>query len=466
MIARGTYRHCFGGHDHILLLSGRAKSWEEYPQQLVAGILRALRQIMRAAGRGEAQGKVVRYRQLTMAAVEAGPTLEEPELLSLPDNDDGDQEFRDRITGLPLNPEMVKKARELEMQYMEELKVLEDSDRDACMAETGRPPIPTDWVDINKGDSLRPNYRSRLVCQETRGRSTIDVEDWAATFGAIPPCEAFKLQLSLMMKGPRSQAEGDDDVLMLLDISRAHLHSPLARAVFVTIGGKVYKLLKAMNGLRDAGAAFDRKVLDVMNLMGVSLDKFSICVVYRKVMGTLVGLVRWGDFFSLSGRRSLCNAFRDELGRHLLVKTTAVMGPIVEMGDVQEAIHLSRLLRLYPPGAEGGERWELKADPQHVEVPVSQMGLSNESKAVSSLRVRTTDEEDGKELDAEGRGCDRSWTMWASYLSQDRRELQFAVKELAGRIAAAEHQKHASLQTSGAILEGKSEMLGRVQQTS
>ena len=68
---------------------------------------------------------------------------------------------------------MVKRARELEMQYMDELKVLEDSDRDACMAETGRPPIPTDWVDIDKGDSLRPDYRSRLVCQEMRGRSTL-----------------------------------------------------------------------------------------------------------------------------------------------------------------------------------------------------------------------------------------------------------------------------------------------------
>ena len=89
-------------------------------------------------------------------------------------------------------PEMVKKARELEMQYTEELKVLEDSDRDACVAETGRPPIPTDWVDIDKGDSLRPNHTSRLVCQETRGRSTIDVEDWAATFAATPPYEASK----------------------------------------------------------------------------------------------------------------------------------------------------------------------------------------------------------------------------------------------------------------------------------
>ena len=99
------------------------------------------------------------------------------------------------------------------------------------------------------------------------------------------------------------------------------------------------------------------------------------------------------------------------------------------MCDVQEAIHLNRLLRLYPPGAEGGERWELEADPRHVEIPVSQMGLSNESKAVSTPGVRT-DEEDGKELDAES----RSWTMRASYLSQDKCEVQFAVKELARRM--------------------------------
>ena len=174
-----------------------------------------------------------------------------------------------------------------------------------------------------------------------------------------------------MKTGPRSQVEGDDDALMLLNISRAHLHLPLARAVFVTIDGKVYKLVEAMYGLRDAGATFDRTVLDVMNLMGVSLGKFSICVGYRKVMDTMVRLVRWCDDFSFSGRRSFCNAFRDELGKHLLVKTTAMMGPNVEVGDVQEVIHLNRLLRLYPPGAEGGERRELEADPRHQEILVS-----------------------------------------------------------------------------------------------
>ena len=98
-------------------------------------------------------------------------------------------------------------------------------------------------------------------------------------------------------------------VFQVHDVAPARIGSPL---------GKVYKLLKAMYGLRDAGAAFDRKVLDVMNLMGVTLGKFSICEGHRKVMDTLVMLVRWSDDFSLSGGRSLCKAFRDELGKALV----------------------------------------------------------------------------------------------------------------------------------------------------
>ena len=127
-------------------------------------------------------------------------------------------------------------------------------------------------------------------------------------------------------------------------------------------------------GLRDAGASFDRKVLDVMNLLGVSLGKFSICVGHGKVLDTLVRLVRWCDDFSLSGRRSLCKTFRDDLGKHLMVKTTTVLGPTAEMADVLEAVHLNRLLRLYTPGAEGGERWELEGDPRHVQILVDGPG--------------------------------------------------------------------------------------------
>ena len=99
-----------------------------------------------------------------------------------------------------------------------------------------------------------------------------------------------------------------------------------------------------------------------------------------------------------------------------------------------------------------------------MEILVSQMGLNSEGKVVSTLGLRMTDEENGKELDAGGRACHRSWTMRASCLSQDRYELR---GERTGETdAAAEHQEHASPHTSGAIPEGKSEMLDCVQQTS
>ena len=185
-IAEAVNRHCFGGHDHIQLLSSRAKSCEKYLPRLVAAILRALRQSMRAAGRGEAQRMMGRDRQLTIAAVETRPTLEEPELLSLLDNADGDQEFRDRSTGLPLNPEMVKKARELEMQYMEELKVLEDSDRDARVAETGRPPIPAGWLGRHQQGRFA---QTQLQKQAGLSRDTWAVNNWCGRLGSDVRCD-------------------------------------------------------------------------------------------------------------------------------------------------------------------------------------------------------------------------------------------------------------------------------------
>ena len=55
-ITEAVDRRYFGGHDHIQLLGCRAKACERYPPRLVAAMLRALRQSMRATGCGEAQG--------------------------------------------------------------------------------------------------------------------------------------------------------------------------------------------------------------------------------------------------------------------------------------------------------------------------------------------------------------------------------------------------------------------------
>ena len=149
---------------------------------------------------------------------------------------------------------------------------------DECLAEAGRRPVPCRWVDIDKGDARNPKVRSRLVCQETKRRSTIEANDWTAVFAATPPYEAFRMQVSLALTGERPSDASQEQVLSFYDISRAHLHSPLLRTVFVEIEGAVYRLLKAMYGLRDAGASFDRKVTLSLSDLGFREGAFSPCL--------------------------------------------------------------------------------------------------------------------------------------------------------------------------------------------
>ena len=170
--------------------------------------------------------------------------------------------------------------------------------------------IPTRWVDLDKGDKDGPKVRFRLVCQETRGRSTLGVEDWSSVFAATPPYEAFRLQLNAAMTGPRADNPDDDLVLTFFDISRAHLHSPLMRKVYISVEGRVYNLLKAMYGLRDAGASCDRKVTSTLDDSGFKEGSFSPCLATnlqsladgQKDKG-LVRVTRHGDDFAALGRR-------------------------------------------------------------------------------------------------------------------------------------------------------------------
>ena len=54
-------------------------------------------------------------------------------------------------------------------------------------AKTGRPPISTRWVEVNKGDDDSPNYRRRLVAWEFRmaGEDSI--------FAPTPPLESLRM---------------------------------------------------------------------------------------------------------------------------------------------------------------------------------------------------------------------------------------------------------------------------------
>ena len=75
----------------------------------------------------------------------------------------------DDVSGKALDASLVAEARRAEMEYFEKHCVYERVPREHQRRTRGKV-ITTRWLDVNKGDSQSPEYRSRLVGQEDRKR--------------------------------------------------------------------------------------------------------------------------------------------------------------------------------------------------------------------------------------------------------------------------------------------------------
>ena len=95
----------------------------------------------------------------------------------------------DDISAAPLNPEMVKAARQLEIKYADQKPVWEKIARSEAKRR-GWKIVKSRWNDINKYDDKFPNYRSRMVGKEFND-SVLE-----GLFAATPPLEALRLLLS------------------------------------------------------------------------------------------------------------------------------------------------------------------------------------------------------------------------------------------------------------------------------
>ena len=68
----------------------------------------------------------------------------------------------DDVTSASLDPAMVAAARKIEMEFFKKMGVYKTIPRSEMVAKGGKT-IQTRWIDVNKGDAERTNYRSRLV---------------------------------------------------------------------------------------------------------------------------------------------------------------------------------------------------------------------------------------------------------------------------------------------------------------
>ena len=98
----------------------------------------------------------------------------------------------DDVSGKPLDPRFVAIARADEIAGAIAHNVWTKVPIQECYDETGKKPVGGRWIDINKGDGKNPNYRSRYVGREFKGKDQRD-----DLFAATPLIEAIKALIRL-----------------------------------------------------------------------------------------------------------------------------------------------------------------------------------------------------------------------------------------------------------------------------
>ena len=111
--------------------------------------------------------------------------MEEDELNEVNNVEEKDEtQFVDDVSGKMLDTGLVRLARAEEMEVFAAHEVYTKVPIEEAWTVSGKAPIGTRWIDINKADDVDPEYRSRLVAQEIKRDKRDDL------FAATPPLEA------------------------------------------------------------------------------------------------------------------------------------------------------------------------------------------------------------------------------------------------------------------------------------
>ncbi|CAK0811159.1 unnamed protein product, partial [Prorocentrum cordatum] len=384
----GCVRHC----KTVGLGRRGVRAIERCPPGLVAAVLRGLRR--EAVARGQ------------LGALEARPRLDEPPVWDA--YPEYYAEIVDNISGAALDPELVAAGRKEEMEFLRGLGAYACDSKQRGREETGRDPVPMVWVDVNKGDERKPNVHCRPCVAETRYRASMHLGGPSQTFSATPPCEALRMLISFCCSP--WNVEEDHRVLMFLGVARAHPHCEMKRKLWV-------KLPQARTSQLLVCETLEGK-------MGFACGVWCPCI-YRSGDGKLVAYV-YGDIFVLKGSRSDNLEFHRELQKHMWVKLECMLGPNKSSDNVQEVACLNRIFRWTSRGDV-----ELEAGSRRALVMLQQLGLWRESNALTTPGVKPKSADRGRVLEGDEATRYRSLAMRVSYLSKDRPDIKYAVKEAA-----------------------------------
>ena len=330
-----------------------------------------------------------------------------------------------------LDFEAVSVARREEIDFMKRLGVWQDATMEECMEKTGKMPVSTRWVDVDKGRDGKSEIRSRLVARDFKVRGDSREFD---VFASMPPLEAKRLLFRMAASG---QSIGDPKrgsvKLMFLDVKKAHLNGKLRDDEYeyvelpVEAGGGVGRLRRWLYGMRPAANAWEREYAAKLVESGGYLRGRAAPTVFVNPENG-IRLVVWGDDFTFLGRDLDLRDMGEQMAEWYDVKVRGFVGP--DPGDMKEIRILNRTIRW----ATNGVTYE--ADDKHVKTIVAGLGLQEDSKGSEFPLPREMDAAEGdEELDAGMAKRYRRLAATVNYLALDRPDLQFTAGVL-GRTAA------------------------------
>ena len=122
--------------------------WMQYAEELKA----------KRAKRGEHEDKDVDILELGVDLADFDEATNEDEGLEVAD------------LAEDINPELLGAAREEELDFMKTIDMWEKSSYEECYLRTGRGPVSTRWVDVDRGRKGDSDVRSRLVARDFKVR--------------------------------------------------------------------------------------------------------------------------------------------------------------------------------------------------------------------------------------------------------------------------------------------------------
>jgi len=246
-----------------------------------------------------------------------------------------------------------------------------------------------------------------------------------------------------------------------IDVRRAYFHAQARRPVYVELPpedekpGMCGRLNKSMYGTRDAAQNWELEYTEFMESIGFEAGKSSPCLFNHQ--SKKLRVVVYGDDFTVLAKAKELDWFRDMIKSRFEVKFRARLGP-GEQDDKSVRI-LNRIVEW----TKEGIRYE--SDQRHVDIMIKQMGLDKQSKTLTTPVLKPSDlaaqEDDTELLDSTESTRYRAVTARGMYLSQDRSDIQYAVKELSRHMSAPTKKDMRALTRLCRYLVGKPRLVNR-----